>query len=205
MNQLLISNGAIAGIAVGAVAALLIIIFFAWYISTYNTLQRLKNLVEEGWATIDVQLKKRYDLIPNLVEMVKGYAQHEKETLEAVIKARNVAMNAQGDNRIAAENELSSTLKSLFKLQESYPQLRANANFMGLQNQLSRIETEIASARRYYNGTVKELNTKMDMFFVGWIARRMRLEKRKYFELDSKEERKAVKVSFSKKDEENQE
>lgn len=196
MNNLLISTPALAGIIAGVVLVVLVIAIVAWYISTYNRLQTLKNLVEEGWSTIDVQLKKRYDLIPNLVETVKGYAKHESGTLEAVIKARSVAMGAKGDEKIAAENALSHTLKSLFKLQEAYPQLKANSNFMDLQNQLSHIETEIASARRYYNGTVKELNTKIDMFFSGIVARRMRLEKRKYFELDSEEERKNVKVQF---------
>ena len=196
MNNLLISTPALAGIIAGAVALVLIIAIMAWYVSTYNRLQTLKNLVEEGWSTIDVHLKKRYDLIPNLVETVRGYAKHESETLEAVIKARNVAMGAVGDERIAAENELSHTLKSLFRLQEDYPQLKANTNFLELQNSLSGIEAEIASARRYYNGTVKELNTKIDMFFAGIVARHMRLEKRSYFELDSEEERRNVKVQF---------
>ena len=194
---LLLPMGAIIGISVGAgILVLLVIILIAWYISTFNKLQRLKNLVEEGWSTIDVQLKKRYDLIPNLVETAKGYAKHESETLEAVIRARNAAMTASGDGKIAAENMLTGTLKSLFALQEAYPQLKANTNFIDLQNQLKVVETEIASARRYYNGTVKEMNTKIDMFFAGMIARKMKLEKRKYFELDSEEERKAVKVSF---------
>ena len=194
---LLLPMGAIIGISVGAgILVLLVIILIAWYISTFNKLQRLKNLVEEGWSTIDVQLKKRYDLIPNLVETVKGYAKHESETLEAVIRARNAAMTASGDGKIAAENMLTGTLKSLFALQEAYPQLKANTNFIDLQNQLKVVETEIASARRYYNGTVKEMNTKIDMFFAGMVSRKMKLEKRKYFELDSEEERKAVKVSF---------
>ena len=194
---LLLPMGAIIGISVGAgILVLLVIILIAWYISTFNKLQRLKNLVEEGWSTIDVQLKKRYDLIPNLVETVKGYAKHESETLEAVIRARNAAMTASGDGKIAAENTLTGTLKSLFALQEAYPQLKANTNFIDLRNQLKVVETEIASARRYYNGTVKEMNTKIDMFFAGMVARKMKLEKRKYFELDSEEERKAVKVSF---------
>lgn len=197
MNHLLaLGTPAIAGICAGAAVLLIIIAFFGWYVSTYNRLMRLKNLAEEGWATIDVQLKKRYDLIPNLVETVKGYAKHESGTLEAVIRARNAAMTATGDEKIAAENVLTGTLKSLFALQESYPDLKANTNFMDLQNQLSRIETEIASARRYYNGTDKELNSRIDTFGVAWIARRMRIEKRKYFELDSEEERKAVKVQF---------
>ena len=119
---LLLPMGAIIGISVGAgILVLLVIILIAWYISTFNKLQRLKNLVEEGWSTIDVQLKKRYDLIPNLVETVKGYAKHESETLEAVIRARNAAMTASGDGKIAAENMLTGTLKSLFALQEAYP------------------------------------------------------------------------------------
>lgn len=193
---LLLSTGWIVGIVAIAVVVLLLIIFAIWYISTYNKLQALKNRVEEGWSTIDVQLKKRYDLVPNLVETVKGYAAHESKTLEAVIAARNAAMTATGDGKMAAENVLTGTLKSLFALQENYPQLKANANFMDLQNQLKSIETEIASARRYYNGTVKELNTKIDMFFAGIVARKMRLEKRKYFELDSEEERKNVSVKF---------
>ncbi len=193
---LLLPMGAIIGISVGAVVFVILIGLIIWYISTFNKLQRLKNLVEEGWSTIDVQLKKRYDLIPNLVETVKGYAKHESETLEAVIRARNAAMTASGDGKIAAENMLTGTLKSLFALQEAYPQLKANTNFIDLQNRLKVVETEIASARRYYNGTVKEMNTKIDMFFAGMVARKMKLEKRKYFELDSEEERKAVKVSF---------
>jgi len=195
-NSLLsLSGGAIAGIVVAAVA-LVVIIIVAWYISAYNKLQRLKNIVEEGWSTIDVQLKKRYDLIPNLVETVKGYAKHENDTLEAVIKARNLAMSATGAGKMEAENQLSGTLKSLFKLQEAYPDLKANTNFMDLQNQLKVIENEIASARRYYNGTVREINTKIEVFPSSLVARRMHLEKYKYFELDSEEERKNVKVQF---------
>lgn len=193
-NNLLLSTGAIIGIVVGVVALLLII--FIWYVSRYNTLKRHANLVEEGWATIDVQLKKRYDLIPNLVETVKGYAAHESGTLEAVIKARSIAISAKGDDRIAAESALSGTLKSLLKLQESYPQLKANGNFMDLQSQLREVENELASARRYYNGTVKELNTRLDYFFTGMVGRMMGLKKRAYFELDSEEERKAPSVKF---------
>lgn len=195
-NLLLLSPGEIAGIIVGAVLVILLIAIIAWYVGCYNRLQQLKNLVEEGWSTIDVQLKKRYDLIPNLVETVKGYAKHESGTLEAVIKARNAAMTASGDAKMAAENALTGTLKSLFALTEAYPDLKANHNFLDLQNQLKSIETEIASARRYYNGTVKELNTKIDVFPSNIVARRMRLEKRKYFELDSAEERIAPKVTF---------
>lgn len=193
-----LSNGAKIGIGVGVGGAvLLVIIFLAVWISLYNKLLRLKNLVEEAWSTIDVQLKKRYDLIPNLVETVKGYAKHESETLEAVIRARNAAISAATpEEKMKAENALSGTLKSLFKLQESYPQLKANQNFMDLQRQLREIEDEISSARRYYNATVREFNTRLEVFPSNIVARRMRLEKRKYFELDSEEERKNVKVQF---------
>ena len=194
-NNLLLGTGAIVGIVAGAVALLLLIVFI-WYVATFNKLKRLKNLVDEGWATIDVQLKKRYDLIPNLVETVKGYAKHESGTLEAVIKARSAAINAKGDDRIAAENALTGTLKSLFKLKESYPELKANGNFMSLQSQLSEVETELASARRYYNGTVKEYHTSLDYFITGMVARKMKLEIRAYFEVDDEEERKAPAVRF---------
>ena len=198
-SLLMLSQGATIGLAVGipvGVLVLVIIIYACWYISTYNGLQKLKNNVDEGWATIEVQLKKRYDLIPNLVETVRGYAKHESQTLEAVIAARAKAISAKGDEKIKAEGDLSGTLKSLFKLSENYPDLKANANFMDLQRQLREIENEIASARRYYNATVKELNTKIDMFFAGIVARKMRLEKRSYFEIEDAEEREPVKVQF---------
>ncbi|MGN1077537.1 MAG: LemA family protein [Candidatus Gallimonas sp.] len=199
MNNLLIGGGAIAGIVCGAVVLLAIVILAVWYVSTYNKLKRVNNMVDEGWATIDVHLKKRYDLIPNLVGTVKGYAKHESETLEKVIAARKTAMTAgTPDEKAQAENMLSGTLKSLFslKLEERYPELKANTNFMDLMNQLKSVENEIASARRYYNGTVKELNTLLDYFFTGMVGRKMRLEKRKYFELESEEERKAPQVKF---------
>ncbi len=193
---LLLGTGGIIAISVACALVALLLIFLLVYMGMYNKLQRLKNLTEEGWATIDVQLKKRYDLIPNLVETVKGYAKHESETLEKVIAARNAAMTATGNEKMAAENVLTGTLKSLFALQEAYPQLKANTNFTDLQSQLSRIETELASARRYYNATVKELNTKIDVFPSNLVARKMRLEKRVYFELDSAEERVAPSVKF---------
>lgn len=192
--SLLISAGAIVGITVAVVVVLLVILF----ISAYNSFVRLKNVVEEAWATIDVYLKKRYDLIPNLVETVKGYAKHESETLQKVIASRNLAMQAgTGEAKIAAEKELSNNLKTLFNVvAESYPQLQANTNFLDLQNQLKQIESELASARKYYNGTVKTLNTKIEMFPSNLVAAMMKLKKYPYFELDSEEERKNVKVSF---------
>lgn len=193
-HSLLISTGAIVGIAVAIVVVLLIILF----VGAYNSFIRLKNVVEEAWATIDVYLKKRYDLIPNLVETVKGFAKHESETLQKVIASRNIAMQAStGEAKIAAEKELTNNLKTLFNVvAESYPQLQANTNFLDLQNQLKQIENELASARKYYNGTVKTLNTKIEMFPSNLVAGMMKLKKYPYFELDSEEERKNVKVSF---------
>lgn len=194
---LALSAGELAAVIVAAVVAFLLIVFVCWYVSAYNRLQRRKNLVEEGWSTIDVHLKKRYDLIPNLVETVKGYATHEKETLQAVVDARSYAMRATTvQGKVEAETALSGTLKSLMRLQEAYPQLKANGNFMDLQKQLQAIEGEIASARRYYNATVRELNNSITTFPSNLVARRCKIEKHSYFELDSKEERKNVKVQF---------
>ena len=195
LNLLALTTGAIVGIAVGAVVLVLLIILI-WWISCRNAFVRLRNTTDEAWATIDVHLKKRYDLIPNLVNTVKGYAAHEKDTLEAVINARNLAMTSTGDAKMAAENALSGTLKSLFALQEAYPQLKANSNFTQLQSQLQSIETELASARKYYNATVKMFNTKIDMFPSNLVARGMHLEKRKFFELESSDERRAPTVQF---------
>ena len=199
-NNLLISGGAIAGIVIGVVVVLLVIISVSWWIKTRNAFVRLKNRVEEAWATIDVFLKKRYDLIPNLVETVKGYAQHESETLQSVVAARNVAMNAKSvEEKAAAENGLTGSLRTFFSaVAESYPQLHANTNFLDLQNQLKNIEGELESSRRYYNGVVKSFNTKLEIFPANIVGKRMGEEytKRPYFELDSAEERKNVKVSF---------
>lgn len=200
LNQLLLSGGAIAGIIIGAVVVLLAIIVIGWWISTRNDFVRLKNKVEEAWATIDVFLKKRYDLIPNLVETVKGFAKHENETLNQVVAARSVAMSAKTPaDKVQAENGLTSSLRTLFTaVSESYPELKANANFLDLQNQLKSLESELESARRYYNGVVKSFNTKLEIFPANIVGSRMGEEykKRPYFELDSAEERKNVKVSF---------
>lgn len=199
LDNLLLEGGAIAGIVVGVVLVLLVLAIvgiIAWYISTANKLVALDNNCEEGWSTINVSLKKRYDLIPNLVETVKGYAKHESETLEAVIKARNRAMAATGDGKAEAEKAFGGAIRSLMVLQENYPQLKANEQFTSLSNQLKSIEAEIASARRYYNGVVKAFNNKILMFPSSIVARRKGYEKKKYFELDSEEERQNVKVTF---------
>lgn len=204
LNSLLLSGGAIAGIVIGALFGLILIIaiiIVAWWIGTRNDFVRLKNKVEEAWAMIDVYLKKRYDLIPNLVETVKGFAKHESETLEKVVAARNIAMNAATPNeRVEAEKGLSSSLRTFFSaVHESYPQLQTNANFLDLQNQLKSIESELESSRRYYNGVVKSFNTKLEIFPANIVGNRMGedYKKRPYFELDSQEERKNVKVSFN--------
>ena len=200
LNGLLISTGGWIGIIVAIVVVVLAIALLAWWIGTRNDFVRLKNKVEEAWATIDVFLKKRYDLIPNLVETVKGYSKHESETLKEVVAARSVAMNAKTPTEKAnAENGLTSSLRTLFTaVSESYPELKANANFLDLQGQLKNIESELESSRRYYNGVVKSFNTKLEIFPASIVGGRMGEEykKRPYFELDSAEERKNVKVQF---------
>ena len=174
-----------------------IAVIFLW--STYNRLILLRNRVKEAWSDIDVLLKRRYDLIPNLVEVVKGYATHEKTTLEAVIKARNMAMSANNktiEEQAKSENFLSGTLKSLFALSENYPDLKANVNFLELQRELVDTENKIQSSRRFYNTNVLALNTKIEMFPSNIIAGFFNFEKGQFFNLDNEEERKAVKVSF---------
>ena len=189
-------GGWIAIIAV----VVIIVALVGWYISTRNGFVRLKNKVEEAWATIDVYLKKRFDLIPNLVETVKGYANHESETLEAVVRARNLSVGAKTlEEKMSADSQLSASLKTLFTaVSESYPDLKANGGFLDLQSQLKTIEGELEGARRYYNGVVKTFNTKLELFPANIVGKGMGEDytKRPYFELDSAEERKNVKVSF---------
>ncbi len=163
----------------------------------YNRLVRLRNQSESAWADIDVQLKRRYDLIPNLVETVKGYAGHERETLEAVIAARNRAMGASGPAEQAqAENMLTGALKSLFALSEAYPQLRAVEGFTGLQGSLEAIERDVQSARRYYNAVVRDFNTAVEQFPSNLVANAFRFVKQEFFELTDEAEREAPKVEF---------
>ncbi len=199
LNGLLMSTGGWIAI-VAVIVVVLAIALLAWWIGTRNDFVRLKNKVEEAWATIDVFLKKRYDLIPNLVETVKGYAKHENETLKEVVAARNVAMNAKtAAEKVNAENGLTNSLRTFFSaVSESYPDLKANSNFLDLQNQLKSIESELESSRRYYNGVVKTFNTKLEIFPANIVGSRMGedYKKRPYFELDSAEERKNVKVQF---------
>src|SRR5438874_703620 len=175
---------------------LVLLVFF--FIGMYNSLVRLKMTCDNAWADIDVQLKRRYDLIPNLVETVKGYAGHEKETLEAVISARNRAMTATSPaDKAQAENQLSGALKSLFALSEAYPQLRAIESFTSLQNSLTQIEDSVQNARRYYNAVVRDLNTRIQQFPTSIFAGMLGFKPREFFEVSAPTEREAPKVSFN--------
>ena len=179
------------------ILALIIIVVFA-VVGMYNNLVKLRNTSEQAWSDVDVQLKRRHDLIPNLVETVKGYASHEKETFEKVVQARNQAINASSpEDKAQAENFLQSTLKNLFALAEAYPDLKANQNFLDLQDELSKIEEQVQLARRYYNAVVRDLNTKIETVPNNFIANMFHFEKKEYFELDSEEERQTPKVDFS--------
>lgn len=174
-----------------------LVVLISVAIGIYNSLVRLKVQCDDAWADIDVQLKRRYDLIPNLVETVKGYAGHEKSTLEAVINARNRAMSATSPaDKAAAENMLSGTLKSLFALSEAYPQLRAVESFTSLQNTLSQIEDTVQNARRYFNAVVRDLNTKILQFPTNLFAGMLGFKSREFFEVSAAAEREAPKVSF---------
>lgn len=162
----------------------------------YNALIRLRNRVESSWAHIDVQLKRRADLIPNLIETVKGYAAHERETLDAVISARNAGLSATGPaDSAAASNLLTNALKSLFAVAEAYPDLKANQNFLALQEELTATEDKIAYARQHYNDSVQRYNTKIQTVPSVFIARPMGFSEREYFEADDAS-RGPVKVEF---------
>ncbi len=169
-------------------------------IVSYNRLVVLRNRVKEAWADIDVQLKRRYDLIPNLIETVKGYATHEREIFENVTKARARAVSAEatGDpKQIAqAENQLTSTLKTLFAVSENYPDLKASENFMELQRELRDTEDKIQASRRFYNRNVRDFNTKIEMFPMSIIAGTFNFKKKDFFEIEDPTERENVKVKF---------
>jgi LemA protein len=174
----------------------IVVIILILGVGSFNGFVKLRNMVEEAFATMDVYLKKRYDLIPNLVATVKGYATHEKDTLEKVILARNKAMGAQTlDERQSSENALSGTLKSLFALSESYPNLKADTQFLDLQKQLQKVEDDIANARKYYNAVAKKMNTKVESFPSNIVALLFGFKKADYFIAESSE-RENVKVEF---------
>ena len=177
-------------IAIAVVAVILL-----YFIMVYNGLNSRQNQVKEAWATIDTQLKRRYDLIPNLIETVRGAAKHERETLESVTRARDAAMAAGGATRADAENKLTETLKNLFAVSENYPTLRANENFLDLQRELTDTETKIQAARQFYNNVVMGLNTQIEQFPSNIIARMFNITQEKMFEMDESE-KKAPKVKF---------
>lgn len=179
-------------LALGAV-----VIVVVWLVAIYNGFVKLVNRTKEAWADIDVQLKRRYDLIPNLIETVKGYAAHEKEAFENVSKARAQAMGAQSvHDKEVADNMVTSALKSIFAIAEAYPQLRAVESFSKLQDELSDTENKIQAARRFYNGNVRDLNTKIEMFPYSIIAGMFKFQKQEFFELEQEAAREPVKVSF---------
>ncbi len=177
---------------------LVVIVFaFLWFVGVFNGLVTLKNRAKEAWADIDVQLKRRYDLIPNLVETVKGYATHEKELFEKVTQARANAMGASGIAQKAdAENMLSSTLKSLFAVSEAYPDLKASTNFLQLQNELTDTEDKIQAARRFYNTNVRDLNIKIESFPANMIASSFGFKQMDLFQTANDAEREPVAVKF---------
>jgi LemA protein len=163
----------------------IVVILLLYVIVTYNGLVKLRNRIANAWAQIDVQLRRRYDLIPNLVETVKGYAKHERQTLEAVTQARANAINAQGVAAQAqAENQITGALKSLFAVAEAYPDLKANQNFLNLQEELSGTEGRIAYARQFYNDSVLQLNTKVQSFPSNILANMFGFREHEYFEAD---------------------
>jgi len=178
----------------------LLVLVAVYVILTYNAFVSLRVRVGEAWSDIEVQMKRRYNLIPNLVETVKGYAKHEAGTLEKVVRARSEAMANQGPpgEQARSENLLTGALKSLFALAESYPDLKANENFLSLQNDLAEVEDKIQAARRYYNGVVRDNNTKVDQFPSNLVARGFNFTKAEFFELDESEAaaRRPVPVSF---------
>lgn len=187
MNYFTLTN-----IALGTLAVAIL-----WLILTFNGLVRRRFRVREAWSDIDVQLKRRYDLIPNLVETVKGYMAHEAGVFEKVSEARSRAMGAKSkDEKLRSENQLSDTLKTLFAVAENYPQLKANENFLQLQNELSDTENKIQAARRFYNGNVMDYNTKIETFPTNLITGIFGFKKEDFFGIENESERQPVKVKF---------
>ncbi|MBI4712100.1 MAG: LemA family protein [Planctomycetes bacterium] len=186
-------------VVLGAVA-LVVLIVVVWVIAAYNGLVGLRNTVKNAWSQIDVQLKRRYDLIPNLVETVKGYAKHENTTFENIAKARSACMSASAAGAVGelgkAEGTLMQALKSLFMVVENYPELKANQNFLALQEELSSTENRVSFARQFYNDNVMRLNNAVQMFPSNIIAGMFGFKPAEFFEIESGEEKKAPKVQF---------
>lgn len=178
------------------VILVIVVILVLWVIATYNSLVSFRNRVKDAWSQIDVQLKRRFDLIPNLVETVKGYTKHESETLENVIKARNTYMSATlPEDQMKADGELTKAVSKLFALSESYPDLKANTNFNDLQNQLKETENKIAMSRQFYNDIVLQYNNKVEMVPSNIIANMFHFKKETFFEAQETE-RENVQVKF---------
>lgn len=179
-------------IIIAVVGFLLLLLIFI-----FNNLVRKRNRVEESWSDIEVQMKRRYDLIPNVLETVKGYAAHEKGVLENVTRARTQAMGAHsGAEHAEAENMLSNTLKTLFAVAENYPDLKANANFLDLQRELADTENKIQSARRFYNSNVRDYNIAIESFPANMVAKTLKFTRKELFDLDEEAAREPVKVKF---------
>jgi len=186
-----------SGFTVFIVIAVIAAIIVLWGIGAYNAFVKMRNSVEEAFSTMDVYMKKRYDLIPNLVETVKGYAAHEAGTFEKVVQARNLAQQATTvEEKLATENNLTRTLRTLFAVAEAYPELKANQNFLDLQAQLQRVEEDIANSRKYYNAVVREYNTKTEQFPSNFIANMFNFTRKPMFEVESDTERQNVQVKF---------
>ena len=183
----------------GVLIVLVVIAFgvIAWLVGIYNGLVRLRNEVKNAWAQVDVQLKRRYDLIPNLIETVKGYAKHERETFEKITQARSAAMSAQGvAEQAKAETQLNQALGGLRLVVEAYPDLKANTNFLALQEELASTENKIGFARQFYNDQVLQLNNKVQMFPSNIVAGMFGFPSEEFFELEEPEAREAPKVQF---------
>lgn len=191
---MVIMTGLIIAIIIIVVVIVVLLIVF---IAMYNSLVKLRNAVEEAFSTMDVYMKKRFDLIPNIVETVKGSAAHEKETLERVIQARDMAQSATTlEERMAGEEMITTALRGLLAVSENYPALRANENFLVLQRQLEGVEDDIANSRKYYNGTVRMYNTKTEVFPSALVASMFRFGRKPLYEVGDAAERDNVKVQF---------
>ena len=178
------------------IVAVIVVLLIIYLISSYNTFVRLRNSVREAFSTMDVYLKKRWDMIPNIVNTVKGFAKHEKETLEGVIKLRNGAYDSMSpEEKIATNQELSRGITKIMALAEAYPDLKANTNFMDLSNQLAKVEDDISNSRKYYNAVVRRYNDKIEMFPSNLVASIFGFKLEKMFEI-VEEERENVKVEF---------
>lgn len=186
------------GLIIGGIVLFLVIVLVLMFVGYYNKFVKMRNDVEEGFSTMDVYLKKRYDIIPNLVNTVKGYAKHEKEALTSVIRARNMAVSATTtEDKVKSENVLSGTLKSLFAISEQYPELKADKQFLDLQKQLQSLEADIANSRKFYNARVKSYNTAIQVFPGVLFAKMYGHKKAELFSVGEAAERKNVTVDFN--------